>query len=599
MRKASSLKRLYQYILPYRFKFYSALIFAVVTVLMNGLLPYVVGLPTTKITHNLLDKEPIDFPYIYRMLVYIFIIGLVYCLTQFLSSYVMTLVVQSAMKDLRKDIDEKINRLPVSYFDKHKQGDVLSRVTNDVDAVSNALQQSFLPIISSVLGIVVSVAMMFYINVTLAIVAILMIPASMIISKIVVSVSQKYFKEQQDALGSLNGFVQENMTGFSVLKLYGREKETLENFKGVNHRLARYGFKATFISGIMMPLVQMTAYAAYIAAATMGTFYVIRGVLVIGQLQAFIQYIWQVNQPLGQITQLSSVIQSASAATKRVFDILDEPEELVNETDLELPDEIRGDVTFEHVSFSYDPKKPLIKDLSFSVKQGQTVAIVGPTGAGKTTLINLLMRFYDVDSGAIKIDGIDTKKLNRSDVRSLFGMVLQDAWLYHDTIQENIRFGKLSATDYEVVDAAKTANVDHFIRTMPDGYEMVINDEGSNISLGQKQLLTIARAVISDPKILILDEATSSVDTRLEGLIQKAMKKVMEGRTSFVIAHRLSTIRDADLILVMRNGEIIEQGTHESLLEQGGFYQKLYQSQFEEDADYDEIEEELGMDVNI
>lgn len=596
MKKASALKRLYQYILPYRFGFYAAILLAIVTVMMNGLLPYVTGLPTTKITHNLIDKQPIDFAYIYRMLVYIFIIGLVYCLTQFLSSYVMTIVVQSAMKDLRKDIDEKINRLPVSYFDRHKQGDILSRVTNDVDAVSNALQQSFLPIISSVLGIIVSVGMMFYINVTLAVVAILMIPASMLISKVVVSISQKYFRAQQDALGALNGFVQENMTGFSVLKLYGREKETLENFKGVNHRLAKYGFKATFISGIMMPLVQMTAYAAYIAAATMGTFYVIRGVIVIGQLQAFIQYIWQVNQPLGQITQLSSVIQSASAATKRVFDILDEPEEVINETDLPLPETIRGDVTFDRVSFSYDPKKPLIKDLSFSVKQGQTVAIVGPTGAGKTTLINLLMRFYDVDEGAIKIDGMDTKKYNRSDIRSLFGMVLQDAWLYNDTIQENIRFGKLRATDYEVVDAAKTANVDHFIRTMPDGYDMVINDEGSNISLGQKQLLTIARAVISDPKILILDEATSSVDTRLEGLIQKAMEKVMEGRTSFVIAHRLSTIRDADLILVMRNGEIIEQGTHESLLEQGGFYKKLYQSQFEEEADYDQIEEILEMD---
>lgn len=596
MKKASALKRLYQYILPYRFGFYAAILLAIVTVMMNGLLPYVTGLPTTKITHNLIDKQPIDFAYIYRMLVYIFIIGLVYCLTQFLSSYVMTIVVQSAMKDLRKDIDEKINRLPVSYFDRHKQGDILSRVTNDVDAVSNALQQSFLPIISSVLGIIVSVGMMFYINVTLAVVAILMIPASMLISKVVVSISQKYFRAQQDALGALNGFVQENMTGFSVLKLYGREKETLENFKGVNHRLAKYGFKATFISGIMMPLVQMTAYAAYIAAATMGTFYVIRGVIVIGQLQAFIQYIWQVNQPLGQITQLSSVIQSASAATKRVFDILDEPEEVINETDLPLPETIRGDVMFDRVSFSYDPKKPLIKDLSFSVKQGQTVAIVGPTGAGKTTLINLLMRFYDVDDGAIKIDGMDTKKYNRSDIRSLFGMVLQDAWLYNDTIQENIRFGKLRATDYEVVDAAKTANVDHFIRTMPDGYDMVINDEGSNISLGQKQLLTIARAVISDPKILILDEATSSVDTRLEGLIQKAMEKVMEGRTSFVIAHRLSTIRDADLILVMRNGEIIEQGTHESLLEQGGFYKKLYQSQFEEEADYDQIEEILEMD---
>jgi len=335
----------------------------------------------------------------------------------------------------------------------------------------------------------------------------------------------------------------------------------------------------------MMPLVQMTAYFTYIAMAVMGSFYVISGVIVVGQLQAFIQYIWQVSQPMGNITQLSSVLQSASAAAKRVFEILDEEEEPVNQTDIQLPEQIRGDVTFEHVGFAYDPKKPLIKDLNFEVKAGQTVAIVGPTGAGKTTLINLLMRFYDVNEGAIKIDGIDTKKMERHDVRSLFGMVLQDAWLYEGTIGGNIRFGKLDATDYEVVDAAKTANVDHFIRTMPDGYEMIINSEGDNVSLGQKQLLTIARAVISDPKILILDEATSSVDTRLEALIQKAMDKVMEGRTSFVIAHRLSTIREADLILVMDQGSIIEKGNHETLLAAGGFYSQLYQSQFSEEAE--------------
>lgn len=313
----------------------------------------------------------------------------------------------------------------------------------------------------------------------------------------------------------------------------------------------------------------------------------IAGVIVVGQLQAFIQYIWQVSQPLGNITQLSTVLQAASAASRRVFEILDEPEESLNEENVPLPTPVQGNVTFDHVAFSYDPKNPLITDLSFEVKAGQTVAVVGPTGAGKTTLINLLMRFYDVDSGAIKIDGVDTKSMDRSEVRSVFGMVLQDAWLYEGTIADNIRFGHLEATDYEVVDAAKTANVDHFIRTMPDGYEMTINAEGNNVSLGQKQLLTIARAVISNPKILILDEATSSVDTRLEALIQKAMDKVMEGRTSFVIAHRLSTIRDADLILVMNHGNIIEKGNHETLLAQGGFYSKLYQSQFAEDGDYD------------
>lgn len=370
-----------------------------------------------------------------------------------------------------------------------------------------------------------------------------------------------------------------------MLKVYGREKQTLENFKVVNHELQHYGTRAQFISGLMMPLVQMTAYLAYIVIAILGSFYVMGGVIVVGQLQAFIQYIWQVSQPLGNITQLSALLQSASAASVRVFEILDETEEKTDDYNIPVPEKVEGNVEFDNVSFSYSPDKPLIQDLNFSVKAGQTVAVVGPTGAGKTTLINLLMRFYDVNQGAIKIDGIDTKKMTRSDVRSLFGMVLQDAWLYEGSIADNIRFGKLGATDYEVVDAAKTANVDHFIRTMPEGYEMEINSEGDNVSLGQKQLMTIARAVISDPKILILDEATSSVDTRLEALIQKAMDKVMEGRTSFVIAHRLSTIRDADLILVMDQGSIIEQGNHETLLAKGGFYANLYNSQFSEEAE--------------
>ena len=427
--------------------------------------------------------------------------------------------------------------------------------------------------------------MMFYINVYMAFVSMIMIPASYFISRYVVAKSQNYFNQMQNALGEMNGYVQENMTGFSVLKVFGREKQALEGFHQANHKLKHYGFRASFVSGLMMPLVQLTAYLTYIAIAVMGSFYVIGGVLLVGQLQAFIQYIWQVSQPMGNITQLSAVLQSASAASRRIFELLDEADEPMNEQDVALPATIQGDVTFENVSFGYTPEKTLINNLNVSVKAGQTVAVVGPTGAGKTTLINLLMRFYDVTSGAIKIDGIDTKAMARSDVRSLFGMVLQDAWLYEGSIADNIRFGKLDATDYEVVDAAKTANVDHFIRTMPDGYDMVINAEGENVSLGQKQLMTIARAVISNPKILILDEATSSVDTRLEALIQKAMDQVMEGRTSFVIAHRLSTIREADLILVMDQGSIIEQGNHETLLAQGGFYANLYNSQFSEEAE--------------
>lgn len=585
MKAISSLKRLGAYIKPYKVQFILVLLFTVATVGFNAAMPYVSGLPTTEISRNIAAGEGVNFDYVILCLIWIAVVGVGYCFSQLMSGLLITNVVQSAMRDLRQDIEEKINRLPVSYFDRNQQGNILSRVTNDVDAVSGAMQQALIGIVNAFLGIVMAVSMMFYINTYMALVSLIMIPASLLISRTIVKKSQKDFQGMQNALGDLNGYVQENMTGFSVLKVYGREKQTLEGFKNVNHQLRYYGFRSAFVSGLMMPLVQMTAYFTYIAMAVMGSFYVISGVIVVGQLQAFIQYIWQVSQPMGNITQLSSVLQSASAAAKRVFEILDEEEEPVNQTDIQLPEQIRGDVTFEHVGFAYDPKKPLIKDLNFEVKAGQTVAIVGPTGAGKTTLINLLMRFYDVNEGAIKIDGIDTKKMERHDVRSLFGMVLQDAWLYEGTIGDNIRFGKLDATDYEVVDAAKTANVDHFIRTMPDGYEMIINSEGDNVSLGQKQLLTIARAVISDPKILILDEATSSVDTRLEALIQKAMDKVMEGRTSFVIAHRLSTIREADLILVMDQGSIIEKGNHETLLAASGFYSQLYQSQFSEEVE--------------
>lgn len=583
----SSIKRLGRYINPYKGTFILVILFTVLTVAFNAAMPYVSGLPITEISKNVASGDGLNYSYIIKCLIWILIVGIGYCVAQFLSGFLMATVVQHSMRDLRRDIDEKINRLPVSYFDKNQQGNILSRVTNDVDAVSNAMQQSFINIVSAILGIVMAVVMMFYINWLMALISIIMIPLSLFISKTIVSISQKYFQGMQNALGNLNGYVQENMTGFSVLKLYGREPETLQGFKKVNHKLNSFGFKATFISGLMLPLVQMTAYGTYIGMAVLGSYYVITGAIVVGQLQAFIQYIWQISQPMGNITQLSAALQSASAATTRVFEILDEPEEELNEHDIPLPKKVQGSVRFDNVSFSYDPAKPLIRNLNFEVKAGQTVAIVGPTGAGKTTLINLLMRFYDVTDGAIKIDGIDTKKMDRSDVRSVFGMVLQDAWLYEGTIADNIRFGKLDATDYEVVDAAKTANVDHFIRTMPDGYEMEINSEGDNVSLGQKQLLTIARAVISDPRILILDEATSSVDTRLEALIQKAMERVMEGRTSFVIAHRLSTIREADLILVMNQGEIIEKGTHNELLEQGGFYEKLYNSQFAEDGDYD------------
>ncbi|WEV44605.1 ABC transporter ATP-binding protein [Streptococcaceae bacterium ESL0687] len=582
MKTFSSLMRIWHYIKPYKISFYLVIIFTILTVAFSVAVPYAVGLPTSEIAKNLAQGEAINFAFIKQSLVWILILGLLYGAFQLIAGLLVTRVVQSSMKDLRSDIDEKINRLPVSYFDANQQGDVLSRMTNDVDAVSNAFQQAFVGIINALLSIVMAVAMMFYINSVMALIAIIMIPLSILISKFVVKHSQNYFQAMQNSLGEMNGYVQESMTGFNVIKVFGQEESALQNFKRVNGQLRDNGFKAAFISGLMMPLVQMTAYLTFAVIAVVGSIYAISGVILVGQLQAFIQYIWQVSQPMGNVTQLSSVLQSASAASSRVFAILDEPEEVKTENPVIPPKKIHGDVSFEDVYFSYSPEKPLIENLNFKVKAGQTVAIVGPTGAGKTTLINLLMRFYDVTSGSIKIDGIDTKSMKRSDVRSMFGMVLQDAWLYEGTIADNIRFGKLDATDYEVVDAAKTANVDHFIRTMPEGYDMLINAEGDNISQGQKQLLTIARAVISDPEILILDEATSSVDTRLESLIQKAMDKVMEGRTSFVIAHRLSTIRDADLILVMKDGSIVEQGNHEELLKEGGLYSNLYNSQFTE-----------------
>lgn len=583
MRQIKALFRIAEYLKPYKIRFGFVLLLTIASSAFNGILPYVIGLPTTKIAQDLTKGNPVDFGYIKQTLVWILIVGFSYGICQLLAGVMMTNVVQSAMRDLRHDIEQKINRLPMSYFDSQKQGDILSRVTNDVDALSGAMQQALIGIFSAILSIIFAVALMFYINVFMALVSLIMIPVSYFISQYIVKKSQIYFNRMQNSLGTMNGFVQENMTGFSVLKMYGREQQTVEEFHEVNGKLRQFGFKATVISGLMMPFVQLTSYLTYVVMAVLGMYYVIAGVLVVGQLQAFIQYIWQVSQPLGNITQLSALLQSASAASKRVFSFLDEEEETIIGEDQQLPEPVTGTVSFENVSFSYHPDKPLIKNFNLEVKAGQTVAIVGPTGAGKTTLINLLMRFYDVNSGAIKIDGVDTKTVSRQAVRQQFGMVLQDAWLYEGTIADNIRFGRLDASDYEIVDAAKAANVDHFIRTMPNGYEMVINAEGENVSLGQKQLLTIARAILADPKILILDEATSSVDTRLEQLIQKAMEKIMTGRTSFVIAHRLSTIREADLILVLDQGSIVEQGTHESLLASGGFYSKLYNSQFAEE----------------
>jgi len=491
----------------------------------------------------------------------------------------MTNAVQSMIQDLRNEMSEKINRIPVSYFDKHQFGDLLGRFTSDVETVSNALQQSFLQIVNAVFTILFVMGMVLYLNLQLAIVVILSIPVTYFGAKTILNRSQPYFKQQAAILGQMNGFVQESLTGFNVLKLFGREEKSQERFEKITDELQQIGFKASFISGLMMPALHIVSDLTYLIVAVLGGLQVIAGRLTIGNMQAFVQYVWQVSQPIQNITQLAGQMQSAKSSLDRVFEVLDEQEEVQAAEVKELAP-LTGQVSFKNVDFQYVENKPLIRNFNLDVKPGEMVAIVGPTGAGKTTLINLLMRFYDVTSGAILVDSQDIRDLSRQDYRRQFGMVLQDAWLYEGSIKENLRFGNLEATDEEIVEAAKAANVDHFIRTLPGGYNMEMNQESSNISLGQKQLLTIARALLADPTILILDEATSSVDTRLELLIQKAMKRLMKGRTSFVIAHRLSTIQEADKILVLKDGQIIEQGNHESLLDAKGFYYDLYQSQF-------------------
>lgn len=461
---------------------------------------------------------------------------------------------------------------------------VLGRFTSDVEAVSNALQQSFLQVINAVFTLILVIVMVLVLNLQLGIIVVISIPITYLSARFIVKKSQPYFKQQADALGAMNGFVQENLTGFNILKLYVREESSQEDFRQITQNLQKVGFKASFISGLMMPVLNVISDLIYLLLALLGGLQVIAGRLTVGNMQAFVQYVWQINQPIQNLTQLAGQLQSAKSSLDRIFQVLDEADE-VNDRTEKLDQDLTGQVSFKDVDFQYVADKPLIRNFNLEVKPGEMVAIVGPTGAGKTTLINLLMRFYDVIKGAITVDGHDIRHLSRQDYRKQFGMVLQDAWLYEGTIKENLRFGNLQATDEEIVEAAKAANVDHFIRTLPGGYNMEMNQESSNISLGQKQLLTIARALLANPKILILDEATSSVDTRLELLIQKAMKTLMQGRTSFVIAHRLSTIQEADKILVLKDGQIIEQGNHESLLADKGFYYDLYQSQFSKKAE--------------
>lgn len=582
----STIKKISPFVKPYKWPFIGAIIFVIIAAIFTALAPMTEGLIITQLTKDAFDMAKgvvgasVNFSYIIKILIVLAFIYVGGTASTYTASFLLTNAIQNTMRDLRNTVQDKIRKLPVSYFDKNSYGDVLSRITNDIDTISNALQQSFVQVVNAALSLTLAVIMMFTINVKMAFVAILIIPISYLISRFIVSKSQKLFYKQQKALGNLNGKVQEMYTGFNEIKLYGKQDDAIREFGDINQELCSTGFKAQFISSIMSPLVSLVSYLGIATIGVIGAINAIAGTITVGNLQAFIRYIWQINQPLSQVTQLSSAIQSAFAAVDRVFEILNEEEEVPDKEDsikLEAP---RGDVTFEHVKFGYSDDKPLIKDLNAVVKSGQMVAIVGPTGAGKTTLINLLMRFYDVKGGAIKIDGVDIRDMKREDLRSIFGMVLQDTWLYNGTISDNIKYGRFDATKEEIIEAAKIANVHHFIKTLPDGYNMFLNEEASNISQGEKQLLTIARAIISDPTILILDEATSSVDTRLELLLQRAMQNIMKGRTSFVIAHRLSTIRSADLILVIDEGNIIEQGTHEELMAKGGFYEKLYNSQF-------------------
>ena len=585
MKKQSSLARLWRYLKAYRFSIFLAVFLKILSAVMSVIEPFVLGLAITELTSNLLDMAKgvagagLNTSYIAIILVIYLLRGVLYELGSYYSNYFMTNAVQSMIQDLRREMNKKINRIPVSYFDKHQFGDLLGRFTSDVETVSNALQQSFLQIVNAVFTILLVMGMVLYLNLQLAMIVILSIPVTYFGAKTIMNRSQPYFKQQAAILGRMNGFVQENLTGFNVLKLYGREENTQQEFADITDELQQVGFKASFISGLMMPALHIVSDLTYLIVAVLGGIQVIAGRLTIGNMQAFVQYVWQVSQPIQNITQLAGQMQSAKSSLDRIFEVLDETEEVQDLEVKELPP-LTGQVSFKNVDFQYVENKPLIRNFNLDVEPGEMVAIVGPTGAGKTTLINLLMRFYDVTAGAILVDGQDIRDLSRQDYRRQFGMVLQDAWLYEGSIKENLRFGNLEATDEEIVEAAKAANVDHFIRTLPGGYNMEMNQESSNISLGQKQLLTIARALLADPKILILDEATSSVDTRLELLIQKAMKRLMKGRTSFVIAHRLSTIQEADKILVLKDGQIIEQGNHESLLAAKGFYYDLYQSQF-------------------
>lgn len=568
----------------YKFRLIAVIVFAVLSTIFNIAGPKVLAKATTALATGWVAKlrgtGSIDFGYIGKILLILLVMYLVSAAFSFCQSWIMSGLSQKMCYDFRRQISEKINRLPLAYFEKRTVGEVLSRITNDVDTLGQSLNQSITQLITSITTMIGVLIMMLTISPTMTLIAILILPVSMALVLLVVRFSQKYFRAQQKVLGSVNGQVEEVYSGHNVVKAFNREDAVLNDFDEANNRLFESAWKSQFLSGLMQPIMTFVGNLGYVAVAVSGSIFAARGIITIGDIQAFIQYVRNFTQPINQIANISNVLQQTAAAAERVFAFLEEEEEPADPQSPLSPELIQGEVDFAHVHFGYNPEKTIIHDFSAIIRPGQKVAIVGPTGAGKTTMVKLLMRFYDVTDGAILLDGYDVRQFARNDLRDSFGMVLQDTWLYNGTIRENIRYGRLSATDDEVLAAAKAAQVDHFVRTLPDGYDTVLNEEATNISQGQKQLLTIARTIISEPRILIFDEATSSVDTRTELAIQKAMDHLMEGRTSFIIAHRLSTIRDADLILVMKDGDIVETGTHTGLLAKRGFYAELYQSQF-------------------
>jgi ATP-binding cassette subfamily B protein len=581
-----TMSRLIKVMSPYKGTIIIVFVFAIGSTIFSIVGPKLLGNATTKLFEGIVSQfsgtgPGVDFTYIGQLLLLILGLYLMSALFSFIQGWLMTGVSNKLTYDFRKSISKKINQLPLSYFDHTSQGEVLSRITNDVDTINQTLSQNLSQMVTSVTAVIGVLVMMISINWIMTLVILVILPLSGIFISFVVKRSQKYFKEQQDYLGHINGHIEEMFGGHLVVKAFNGEENSTRKFNDINTTLYDSAWKSQFFSGLMMPVMNFIGNLGYVAVAILGAYLAFRNLITVGDIQAFIQYVRSFTQPIAQIASISNVLQQTAAASERVFEFLDESEEIADVEDPVRLASVVGEIDFKNVEFGYDPDKTIIKDFSAKIVPGQKIAIVGPTGAGKTTIVKLVMRFYDVNSGAILLDGHDLRNFDRGDLRELIGMVLQDAWLYNGTIMENIRYGRLDATDEEVYAAARAANVDHFIRTLPDGYNMVVDEEGSNVSQGQKQLLTIARAILSDPRILILDEATSSVDTRTEVLIQDAMEKLMVNRTNFIIAHRLSTIRNADLILVMNMGDIVEQGSHDELMAKDGFYAELYKSQFE------------------